>query len=80
MTVAAGELWRLSPPRTIAAISDETLRRPRLSHSLDQIAWQTVPADQPATLEYLIGDYIGHLQDHVRQILALTRQAAGDAP
>jgi len=88
VTQASDELWpalvglwrdyNLHLAHIIAAIPDETLRRPRAGHSLDRIAWQTVPADQPAMLEYLIGDYIGHLQDHVRQILALTRQAVGD--
>ena len=34
------------------------------------IAWQIVPADQPATLEYLIRDYLGHLQDHLDQLFA----------
>lgn len=68
-------LWRdynLHLAHIIAATPEETLHRPRVRHSLDQIAWQTIPADQPATLEYLIRDYIGHLQDHVRQVYALT--------
>ncbi len=59
----------------IASISHETLHRSRVRHSLDQIAWQTVPADQPTTLDYLIRDYIGHLEEHVRQVYTMTGMA-----
>ena len=54
----------------VAGIAPETLSQPRARHSLDRIAWHTVPADQPATLEYLIRDYLGHLQEHVAQLVA----------
>jgi DinB family protein len=54
----------------VAGIRPEALSRPRARHSLDRIAWRTVPADQPATLDYLIRDYLGHLQDHLRQLYA----------
>jgi hypothetical protein len=33
------------------------------------MAWKTVPKSQPISLDYLIKDYIGHLEHHVRQIL-----------
>ena len=52
----------------VSGIAPEALSRPRARHSLDRIAWHTVPADQPATLEYLIRDYLGHLKDHLRQL------------
>jgi hypothetical protein len=51
------------------------LQRRRWPHTLDRIAWQTVSADEPTTLEYLIRDYIGHLNDHIKQILAALEQA-----
>jgi len=54
----------------VAGIAPEALSRPRARHSLERIAWQPVPADQPATLEYLIRDYLGHLNDHLRQLYA----------
>lgn len=41
----------------------------RTTHNLDQIAWRTVPADQPASLDYFMADYVGHLKHHLRQIL-----------
>jgi len=54
----------------VAAIPPQALSAPRARHSLDRIAWQPVPAAQPATLEYLIRDYLGHLKDHLRQLYA----------
>jgi hypothetical protein len=65
------ELWRLYNlhlAHVIAAIPAEMLTRPRWPHNLDQIAWKPVPAGQPATLEYLVRDYLGHLQAHLDQI------------
>ena len=40
-------------------------------HNLDVLAWQPVPRAQPASLDYLMRDYVGHLQHHLRQIEAL---------
>ena len=54
----------------IAHIPAAVLLQPRWPHTLDRIAWQTVSADEPTTLEYLVRDYIGHLNDHVKQILS----------
>jgi len=65
-------LWRrynLHLARVIAAIPAETLTRRRVHHNLDEIAWRRVPRTEAATLEYLIRDYVGHLENHVRQIL-----------
>jgi hypothetical protein len=67
-------LYNLHLAHVIAHIPNEKLTQPRYPHTLDKIAWQTIPANQPATLEYLIRDYVGHLQDHLDQIMA-TRQA-----
>jgi hypothetical protein len=44
-------------------------RRPRPQHNLHQIAWRPVAADQPATLDMLMADYVGHVYHHLRQIL-----------
>jgi hypothetical protein len=65
------QLWKsynLHLLHVIAAIPEETLQQPRARHSLDRIAWQTVSASEPATLEYLIRDYLGHMKDHLQQI------------
>jgi hypothetical protein len=65
------ELWRaynLHLLHVMASAPEETLQRPRASHSLDRIAFHTVDASQPATLEYLMRDYIEHLKHHLAQI------------
>jgi hypothetical protein len=67
------ELWRSYNEHlghVIANISQSDLTRPRHPHNLDEIAWRTVSPEEPTTLEYLIRDYIGHLQNHLDQLLA----------
>jgi hypothetical protein len=43
--------------------------RPRARHNLDELAWEAVPATQPATLDWFMRDYVGHLKHHLRQAL-----------
>lgn len=65
-------LWRaynLHLSRIVSAIPDEVLRRQRKRHNLHQLAWRTVPESEPVTLAYFIGDYVGHLEHHLGQIL-----------
>jgi hypothetical protein len=38
-------------------------------HNLHEIAWRTVPADRPATLDCFMRDYVGHLNHHLKQLL-----------
>jgi hypothetical protein len=40
-------------------------------HNLDVVAWQSVPRAQTTSLDYLMRDYVGHLQHHLRQLDAL---------
>lgn len=54
----------------IAGIPESTLKQTRARHTLNTIAWQTIRADEPTTLEYLIGDYLNHLKAHVEQLFA----------
>ena len=64
-------LWRgfnLHIARVMANVPDDVARRPRANHNLDQIAWQTIPRDQPATLDYFMNDYVDHLEHHLGQI------------
>jgi hypothetical protein len=42
--------------------------RPRARHNLERLAWNPVPADEPATLDDLMRDYVDHLRHHLRQI------------
>lgn len=52
----------------VEAMNPEMLSRPRTQHNLDQIAWRTIPRSQPATLEYFVRDYLGHMKHHLAQI------------
>jgi hypothetical protein len=64
-------LWRsynLHLAHVMAHAPAEVLQRERAEHTLDRIAFKAVPADRPATLEYLMRDYVGHLKHHLRQI------------
>ena len=66
-------LYNLHLAHVIAHIPEDILTQPRHPHTLDKIAWQVIPADQPATLEYLVRDYLGHLHDHLLQLFAAAR-------
>ena len=49
--------------------SPQSVRKtPRVKHNLDKLAWQPLPADKPATLDYFMNDYVDHLKHHLRQI------------
>lgn len=64
-------LWRSYNAHIAAvveAIPPDRLSLQRSRHNLDQIAWRAVPRDQPATLEYFIRDYLGHMKHHLAQI------------
>ena len=62
-------LYNLHVVHVVSQIPVDVLTRTRTKHTLDQIAWQTVPKNQSTTLEYLVRDYVGHLKHHLSQIL-----------
>ena len=65
-------LWRglnLHIARVMENVSDDVAHAPRTTHNLDQIAFRTVPRDEPATLGYFMADYVDHLEHHLGQIL-----------
>jgi hypothetical protein len=65
-------LWQsynLQLARVMAAVPPEIRLREHRKHNLHQIGWQIVAEDEPATLDYLMSDYVGHLKHHLRQIL-----------
>jgi hypothetical protein len=51
-----------------SVIPRDVLTKARTKHTLDQIAFNLVDKHQPATLEYLIRDYVDHLRHHLNQI------------
>lgn len=70
------QLWssyNLHLLHVVSLIPGEILTKPREKHSLDQIAFNLVDKDRPATLEYLIRDYVDHLRHHLDQIFADTQ-------
>ena len=54
--------------RVMAAIPIEVRLKEHRLHNLHEIAMKPAPADQPASLEYLMRDYVEHLQHHLKQI------------
>ncbi len=73
------ELWvalNLHIARVMAATPESIRLRPVLEHNLHVIAWETVPASQPTTLDYFMGDYVNHLEHHLRQILDREREGS----
>lgn len=54
----------------VSVIPEDVLKQLHAEHSLDQIAWQPVDSETPVSLEYLIRDYLGHLNAHLDQIFA----------
>src|SRR5258708_907166 len=64
-------LWRefnLQIARVMEAIPDDIRTMPRVRHNLHQLAWRSIPEDQPATLAYFMSDYVDHLEHHLGQI------------
>lgn len=55
--------------RVMAAIPEDARTRPRQRHNLHQLAWRAVPETEPATLDYFMNDYVGHLEHHLAQVL-----------
>ena len=67
------QLWssyNLHLLRVVSSIPADVLTKPREKHSLDQIAFKLVDKNRPATLEYVIRDYVDHLRHHLDQIFA----------
>jgi len=68
------ELWA-SFNRHIARVMRATPEAARMKahrrHNLDQLAWTPLPPEKPATLDYFMRDYVGHLHHHMKQIEGL---------
>jgi len=71
------QLWssyNLHLLHVVSVISEDVLIKARLPHTLDQIAFNLVDQREPATLEYLIRDYVDHLRHHLDQIFTEGKQ------
>ena len=65
------ELWRaynLHLQHVMAHSDRSKLTTPCTLHTLQEIAFKTVPKSEPVTLEYLMKDYVDHLKHHLAQI------------
>jgi hypothetical protein len=65
-------LWRaynFHLTRVMEAAPEAARMNERRRHNLHEIAWQTVSVEEATTLDYLMKDYVGHLKNHLRQIL-----------
>ncbi|MGH9370756.1 MAG: DinB family protein [Vicinamibacterales bacterium] len=54
--------------RVMASVPESIRLKPHARHNFDRLAFNTVPADVPATLDYFMDDYVRHLEHHLRQI------------
>lgn len=73
------QLWssyNLHLVHVVSLIPENILTKARESHSLHEIAFNLVDQNQPATLEYLIRDYLDHLRHHLKQIFEVTHSTA----
>jgi hypothetical protein len=69
-------LWHafnLHIARVMQTTPAEVRTRKRAEHNLHEIGWRTIPRDAPATLEYMMEDYVGHLKHHLQQISDIVR-------
>ena len=66
------ELWRaynLHLHHLMSHANQAKLNTPCTLHTLQEIAFKTVPSSEPVTLDYLMKDYVDHLKHHLDQIL-----------
>ena len=54
--------------RVMAGTPPAVLFRDHARHNLHEVAWRAVAATVPATLDYFMSDYVGHLHHHLAQI------------
>jgi hypothetical protein len=58
----------------MAHASQEKMTTPCTLHTLQEIAFNTVPQSEAVTLEYLMKDYVDHLRHHLDQIFPNDKQ------
>src|SRR5262245_25530846 len=54
--------------RVMEAVPADVRLREHHRHNLDQVAFRKVAPSDPATLDFFMADYVGHLEHHLRQI------------
>jgi hypothetical protein len=64
------QLYNQHIARVMSSIPRDIRTRLTIRHNLDQITFNHLPDDEPATLEYLMNDYVDHLEHHLAQVLS----------
>jgi hypothetical protein len=75
--VSLWEAYNIHLARVMRSMPEPVRLREHTRHNLDELAWQPVPRERPATLDDFMRDYVGHLRHHVRQIEAMHLPEAG---
>ena len=65
--------------RVMAAVPAAVRERRHDRHNMHEIGWRPFPADQPATLDDLMHDYVLHLEHHLSQVRDRVRGAQAAA-
>jgi hypothetical protein len=67
--------YNLHLARVMAAVPADVRYRRHDRHNLHVLGWQPYAADQPATLDDLMRDYVRHLEHHLAQARDRVREA-----
>ncbi|MEO6528048.1 MAG: DinB family protein [Gemmatimonadaceae bacterium] len=67
--VVLWQLYNRHLGRVMSATPAADRERERDDHNLDQRAFRAVPRERPTTLEYLMADYLDHLEHHLSRVL-----------
>lgn len=62
-------VYNLHLAKVIDATDDSLKKKEHTVHSFDKMVFVTVPNATKVTLDYLMKDYVGHQEHHLRQIL-----------
>ena len=68
--VGLWQVYNLHIASVMEAADPAVVARPRARHNLDRVAMTSVSAAEPATLDFFMRDYVGHLKHHLRQALS----------
>jgi hypothetical protein len=63
----------------MAAVPASVRERRHARHNLHEIGWRSFSADEPATLDELMHDYVVHLEHHLAQVRDRIRGAEAAA-
>jgi len=68
-TVQAWHTFNTQIVAVIGATPAQEFSRPRERHNLHEIGFQQLPDGTPATLGFLMRDYVAHIEHHLKQVL-----------